>query len=97
MDIFVHLEETFEDLFALILGDTATGVLAIDVQTIVLDTIAQFDMALMGIFHGICEEIGDNLTYATIIDGDEEGIVGIIYNELYGWFADTLFERLAEK
>ena len=65
----IDLEEALEDLGLRLLGDAGTRILAVGIQALTLlalngsglRTVAQFDIALMGIFHGSGQEVGDNM------------------------------------
>ena len=65
----IDFEEALEDLGLGLRGDAGTRIFTIGIQALTLltlngsglHTVAQFDVTLMGIFHGIGQEVGDDL------------------------------------
>ena len=65
----VNLVETLEDLGLSLFRDARTGILTIGIQAFTLltihgsgfRTVAHLNMTLMGVFHGVGHEVGDDL------------------------------------
>ena len=100
----IDLIETLEDLRLCLFGDTFASVLTIDVQALALLalngsgllTVANLDMPLMGVFHSVGDEVGDDLRQAFGIDLDRKGVVRIVFQELYGWILHPGAQRLEQ-
>ena len=100
----IDLIEALEDLRLCLFGDTFASVLTIDVQALALLalngsgllTVANLDMPLMGVFHGVDDEVGDDLRQAFGIDLDRKGVVRIVFQKLYGWILHPGAQRLEQ-
>ena len=58
--------------------------------------VAHFDEALVGILHGIGDEIGEHLLDAALVEDGTAGGVGIVLDELYARLLHSLGECLAD-
>ena len=92
----VELDEALEHAGLLLLGNTGTGVLAIEVDTLLLLAIAHLDMTLMGVLHGIGNEVGEHLLDAALVERGGEGGIRIVLDELHAGLLYALGEGLTD-
>ena len=92
----VQFDETIEDLLLMLFGNTGTSVFAVDVQLPVVVTVAHLDVALMGVLHGVGDEIGDDLLDASVVNMCDEGSIWILLDELHARFQHTTLQRFAD-
>ena len=52
-------------------------------------------MSLVGIFHGIGDEIGDDLMDTGIVENGDETVVRVLLDEFHTWLLHTLLQRFA--
>ena len=81
LDKVVEFDEAFKYIGLLVLGNACTGVLAVHVEPSILIAIAHTDMSLVGVLDSIGHEVGDDLLHATLVEGGDKRLVGIVLDE----------------
>ena len=94
--VVVKLNKALEHSILLVLRDTSTSILAIEVYAVFLLAISQLDVALMGVLDGICGEVGQYLLDTSFIECSHKRVVWIVLDELYTSLVNTLGQRLAD-
>ena len=98
--VVVQLDEALKDAVLLLLGYTGTGVLAVDVEPVLVvalfTTVAHLDMSFVGVFDGVRDEVCDNLLHASLVECRRIGGVGVVLLELDASFLHTLCNGLAD-
>ena len=106
----VELDETLEDGGLLLLGNTGTGVFAVEIHALSaivimshfslfisrLLAIADTDVSLVGVLDGIGDEVGEDLLQASLVDIGGIGVVGVVLDKLHTGFLNTLCQCLAD-
>ena len=92
----VELDKTLKHTGLFLLGNTGAGILTIEVDTIVLLSVAHLDMALVGVLHGVGGEVGQHLLDTAYVKHNREGVIGIVLNELHPRFFHALGQGLAD-
>ena len=71
LHIVVQLYEALEYDTLLLLGDAGTCVLTVHAYATILIAVAHLDMPLMGVFHGVGGEVGDDLLESSLVNMGE--------------------------
>ena len=77
----VEFDEAFEDAGLQVKGNARTRVFAIEIDAVAFFAIAHTDMSLLGIFHGIGDEVGEQLLQTACVKYGGESGVGIVFLE----------------
>ena len=102
----VQLDEPFEHTRLLLLGDAGTSVEAVDGESVRLaaaverrtavPVVANLDKSFVGVLHGISDEVREYLLDTAFVKYGRTCGVGVVFDELYTWFLNTLGECLAD-
>ena len=79
----VELDETLKDAVLLIFGDASTRILTIEVDAVILFTIAHLNMSFLGILYRVGGEVGEHLGNTPLVERGGESCVGVILDKLY--------------
>ena len=95
--VVVQLDEALEHLLLVFLGNTGTGVLAIDVETrlalALLLAITHANVALLGVLHGVGHEVGQHLLDAAVVHLGNETLQRGVLLELHAGVLHALGQR----
>ena len=83
LDKLVELDEAFEYRCLLVGGDALAGILAEEVEAVVLRLPAEADMTLGGELHGVGDEVGEHLLDAANVDDGGKMVVGTFPQEFH--------------
>ena len=92
----IELDETVEHHLLFVLRDADAGILAVEVHAVLLIAVAQSDVALFGELYGVGDEVGEHLLDTFKVERGNEGVVGILLDELQFLAMHALLEGQAD-
>ena len=88
----VEFYKSVENLVLGFLWYSVARIFAIYIKSLILVSVSNLNMSLMGIFYSICYEVCDNLLYSSVIDNCFECLIRILLYKLYSRILHPLLQ-----